>query len=127
MSRSLSELLTDLDEAVAAAAEIVRQGKERWDTDGILHLAGEAVVGRIGDVATKLPTQLVQDTPQVPWEDVRGMRIIVDHLYHAVDYEILWETLRDDVPELGRAIEHWRSLHPEVAREIGREGPEMGL
>jgi len=105
MSRSLSELLTDLNEAVAAAAQIVRLGKERWDTDPIVHLAGEAVVGRIGDVATKLPTQLIQETPQVPWDEVRGMRIIVDHLYHAVDYEILWETLRDDVPELGLAME----------------------
>lgn len=55
------------------------------------------------------------------------MRIIVDHLYHAFDYEILWETLRNDVPQLGRAIEQWRTLHPEVEREIGREGPELGL
>ena len=125
MSRSLSELLTDLNEAVAAAAQIVRLGKERWDTDPIVHLAGEAVVGRIGDVATKLPTQLIQETPQVPWDEVRGMRIIVDHLYHAVDYEILWETLRDDLPELGLAMERWRSRHPEISIEM--EGPGLGL
>ena len=60
MSRSVSDLLEDLDEAIVAAAEIVRRGQERWDTDPILHLAGEAVVGRIGDVASKLPSNLIE-------------------------------------------------------------------
>jgi hypothetical protein len=37
------------------AAELVRLGKKRWDAERPLRLAGEAVIGRLGDIATKLP------------------------------------------------------------------------
>jgi uncharacterized protein with HEPN domain len=119
--RSLRDLLADLEEAVDAAQELVRCGKYRWELERPLRLAGEAVIGRIGDVASKLPRELIEETPEVPWDDVRGMRIVVDHVYHAVDYNLVWETLRDDVPMLGSVIERWRSMHPEVARGPGRD------
>jgi uncharacterized protein with HEPN domain len=35
------------------------------------------------------------------------MRIVVDHAYHAIDYERVWRTLRDDVPELHRVVGRW--------------------
>jgi uncharacterized protein with HEPN domain len=82
--------LADLDEAVDAQ-ELVRYGRARWDLERPLRLAGEAVIGRIGDVASKLPPQVLQETLEVPWDDVRGMRIVVDHVYHAVDYNSVWK------------------------------------
>lgn len=57
MTRSEEDLLADLAEAVDAAAELVRFGKERWDAERPLRLAGEAVIGRLGDIATKLPDE----------------------------------------------------------------------
>jgi uncharacterized protein with HEPN domain len=30
------------------------------------------------------------------------MRIVVDQVYHAVDYRIVWQTMRDDVPPLSQ-------------------------
>jgi len=126
--RNLGELLADLDEAIDASRELIACGRDRWEDERPLRLAGEAVIGRIGDVASKLPDQLLAETREVPWDDIRGMRIVVDHVYHAVDYNIVWETLRDDVPKLGLAIERWLSLHPEVARDAGRDvGPDLGL
>ncbi len=123
--RRLADLLADLDEAIDAAAELVRYGQDRWETERPLRLAGEAVIGRIGDVASKLPEEVIRETADVPWDDVRGMRIVVDHVYHAVDYRLVWQTLRDDVPNLGLAIERWRSQHPEIG--VDREGPGLGL
>lgn len=125
--RSLSDLLADLDDAIDAAAELVSCGEARWGRERPLRLAGEAVIGRIGDVASKLPDEIILATPEVPWDEVRGMRIVVDHVYHAVDYGIVWQTLRDDVPKLGLAIERWRSKHPEIGRDQGMEGPGLGL
>lgn len=123
--RRLSDLLADLDEAVDAAAELVGYGQGRWETERPLRLAGEAVIGRIGDVASKLPDEVIRETSDIPWDDIRGMRIVVDHVYHAVDYRIVWQTLKDDVPKLGLAMARWRSLHPEVG--IDREGPGLSL
>ena len=55
MTRGVDDLLADLAEAVDAAAELVNVGKQRWDSERPLRLAGEAVIGRLGDIATKLP------------------------------------------------------------------------
>ena len=76
------------------AAEIVGCGLDRWETERPLRLAGEAVIGRIGDVASKLPEEVIRETPDVPWDEVRGMRIVVDHVYHAVDYRIVADPSR---------------------------------
>ena len=101
-------LLADLAEAIDAAAELVDLGKERWDAERPLRLAGEAVIGRLGDVATKLPDEVVKATPEIPWREVKGMRIIAAHAYHRIDYETVWVTLRDDVPRIGETIRRWR-------------------
>ena len=108
MTRGVDDLLADLAEAVDAAAELVDLGKERWDAERPLRLAGEAVIGRLGDVATKLPDEVTKATPEIPWREVKGMRIIAAHAYHRIDYETVWVTLRDDVPRIGEAIRRWR-------------------
>jgi uncharacterized protein with HEPN domain len=108
VTRGVDDLLTDLAEAADAAAELVRLGKDRWDAERPLQLAGEAVIGRLGDIAAKLPEEVVKGTPDIPWREVRGMRIIAAHAYHRIDYDEVWITLRDDVPRLDRAIKRWR-------------------
>ena len=82
-------------------------GKERWDAERPLRLAGAAVIGRLGDVATKLPDEIIKATPEIPWREVKGMRIVATHAYHRIDYEQVWVTLRDDVPRLAEAIRRW--------------------
>ena len=123
-----------LTDAVDAAAELVAIGKDRWDAERLLTLAGEAVIGRIGDIATKLPAELVTATAEVPWAEIRGMRIVVDHAYHSIDYERVWRTLQDDVPELNRSVSRWidRQLGQELRRDdqFAKErdqGPDLGL
>jgi len=76
VTRGVDGLLADLAEAADAAAEVVGLRKERWDTERPLRLAGEAVIGRLGDIATKLPDEVIKSTPEVPWREVKGMRII---------------------------------------------------
>ena len=108
MTRGVEDLLADLAEAADAAAELVSLGKKRWVTERPLRLAGEAVIGRLGDIATKLPDEVIKATPEIPWREVKGMRIIAAHAYHRIDYEEVWVTLRDDVPRMDQAIRRWR-------------------
>jgi uncharacterized protein with HEPN domain len=131
VTRGLDDLLADLAEAADAATELVRLGKKRWDTERPLRLAGEAVIGRLGDIATKLPDEVIEATPEIPWKQVKGMRIIAAHAYHRIDYEEVWVTLRDDVPRLDKAINRWRQtqdLYPrlsQVTTKVGRHGARM--
>jgi uncharacterized protein with HEPN domain len=102
VTRGVDNLLADLAEAVDAAAELVNLGKERWDAECPLRLAGEAVIGRLGDVATKLPDELIKATPEIPWREVKGMRIIAAHAYHRIDYEEVWSPCAMTFPEWPR-------------------------
>ncbi len=106
--RPLDAVLADIEEAAEAARELVGRGKDAWDGDRLLRLAGEAVIGRIADAANRLPDEVKQAVPDVPWDDIRDIRILVDHIYHRVDYEALWETLAEDVPILLRRVRRWR-------------------
>ena len=108
MTRGVDDLLANLAEAADAAAELVSLGKERWDAERPLRLAGEAVIGRLGDIATKLPDDVIMAMPEIPWREVKGMRIIAAHAYHRIDYDEVWITLRDDVPRIDEAIRRWR-------------------
>jgi uncharacterized protein with HEPN domain len=108
VTRGVEDLLADLAETVDAAAELVSLGKKRWDAERPLRLAGEAVIGRLGDIATKLPDEVTKATPEIPWREVKGMRVIAAHAYHRIDYEEVWVTLRDDVPRMDQAIKRWR-------------------
>jgi len=108
VTRGVEDLLADLAEAADAAAELVGLGKARWDTERPLRLAGEAVIGRLGDIATKLPDEVIKATPEIPWREVKGMRVIAAHAYHRIDYDEVWVTLRDDVPLMDEAIKRWR-------------------
>ena len=107
MTRGADDLLADLAEAADAAAELVRLGKKRWDTERPLRLAGEAVIGRLGDIATKLPDEVIKATPEIPWREVKGMRVIAAHAYHRIDPRRLWAHAVRDVPHLRGAVEAW--------------------
>jgi hypothetical protein len=63
--QEVDDLLADLVEAADAAAVVVSLGKERWDAERPLRLAGEAIIGRLGDIATKLPDEITKATPDV--------------------------------------------------------------
>ncbi len=67
--------------------------------DGILlnfHVIGEAV--------KRLPDDLKAAHDDVPWRQIAGMRDIVVHLYFALDHEIIWDAIQNDVPALRAKI-----------------------
>jgi uncharacterized protein with HEPN domain len=54
----------------------------------------------LGEAVKRLPAELCEKYPVVPWKLVAGMRDRVRHGYDAIDYVVLWDTVRDDVPGL---------------------------
>lgn len=70
------------------------------------------MIGRIADAANRLPDRVKRDVSEIPWEDIRGIRILVDHIYHRIDYGALWKTLEEDVPRLLEGLRRWKERHP---------------
>ena len=57
-----------------------------------LHVVGEAV--------KKLPLDLRDRYPDIAWREITGLRDFVAHAYFALDLDILWDAIRQDIPAL---------------------------
>jgi len=58
----------------------------------------------IGENVKKIPEDVKERYPDIPWKDIAGMRDKVIHDYFGVDVNIVWETIKKDVPELEQKI-----------------------
>ncbi len=54
----------------------------------------------IGEAVKKLPDQLRVENPQVNWDDMAGMRDVLIHNYFGIDYDIVWNVLQHEIPDL---------------------------
>ena len=54
----------------------------------------------IGEATKNVPEQIRKKYPDIPWKKIVGMRDRLVHGYFGVDLEILWETAKEDVPQL---------------------------
>lgn len=54
----------------------------------------------IGEATKNVPEEIRQKYPQVPWRQMAGMRDQIIYAYFTVDYAVVWDTLKIDIPSL---------------------------
>jgi uncharacterized protein with HEPN domain len=54
----------------------------------------------IGEAATHVPDDVVEQYADVPWRLMRDMRNRLVHVYFEVDPDIVWQTVESDLPKL---------------------------
>lgn len=59
----------------------------------------------IGEAAAKISAEYKNTHPDIPWEQIIGMRNHLIHVYFDVDYQTIWKTLEYDIPSLIEMIE----------------------
>ena len=74
-----------------------RDNAHLWDMLSAARIVGEAA-RRVSSVTRDLH-------PEIPWTDIIGQRNILAHEYGQIDYELLYKTATQDVPQLARILE----------------------
>jgi len=52
----------------------------------------------IGEAAHQLPDKTRSSLPDMPWEDIIGMRHRLVHAYFDINLDIVWRTVGEDLP-----------------------------
>lgn len=105
MSRDLLLFLQDIEQA---SRKVVRftAGLDRDEVfademrfDALLHN-----LHVIGEAVKRLPDSFRERYADTPWREIAGMRDFVAHAYFALDLEILWDAIQNDVPALADQV-----------------------
>ena len=73
---------------------------EKYKTDISFQYACNMCIIQIGELANRLSEEAKENTKNIPWRAIRGMRNFHAHDYENVDLEIVWNTLLEDIPVL---------------------------
>lgn len=98
----LWHMLTHAREAVAFS---VGRKREELENDRLLELALVRLVEVIGEAAARVSSECQMRLPQIPWPQVVGMRNRLIHGYDVVDFDVLWDTVANDLPPLIATLE----------------------
>lgn len=78
------------------------QGRQRadLDTDAMLRLALTRAVEIVGEAAAQVSDAGRNHCPDVPWQQIVGMRNRLVHAYFDINADILWDTVLLALPPL---------------------------
>jgi uncharacterized protein with HEPN domain len=96
------DALNDIDTFMARAARLVARGRDWYDSDrdDVPRLACAALIIKVGDAAARIPKALRDRHPEIPWTLMSDMRNQLTHAYDVTDYEIVWDTIENDFPDV---------------------------
>ena len=99
--RSPDLYLEDILEAIAR----IMQYTEDMDLDSFIsdektRDAVERNFITIGEAASNVPNEIQIAKPEIPWRLMKDMRNFAVHSYWGVTPEVLWNTVKKDLPQL---------------------------
>ncbi len=104
-SREYTDYLEDILEAAVKARQFVKDVDfNGFSTNDEKVFAVVRALEIIGEAAKNIPKSIRARYPEIPWEDIVGMRNKVTHDYFGVDLAVIWKTLHEDLPPLQVSI-----------------------
>lgn len=95
------ESVRDMLDHAREAVEMTRgRGRSDLDANRMLALALTRLMEIIGEACVRVPDEFRTLHPGVPWRDISDLRNRLVHGYDAINHDILWKVISDDLPPL---------------------------
>lgn len=103
--KAAKSYLQDILKAIIRIEDYTKDGKDRFFQD---NKTQDAVVRNfeiIGEVVKRIPKDILNQRPEVPWQDIAGFRDVLIHDYDEIDLDEVWLTVERDLPTLHTAVD----------------------
>lgn len=102
MKKEFLDYIEDIIEAMDNATEFVEGIEEYKDfiKDSKTIYALIRALEIIGEAVKKIPDEVKELYPQIPWKDMAGMRDKLIHEYFGVNLRVVWDTIKKEIPNL---------------------------
>ena len=77
---------------------------ESYQTDLKTKSAVERQMQNMTEAAIRLGEDAERIAPGPDWEGFRGMGNLLRHAYHRIDDEIIWNTVKDELPRMREVV-----------------------
>jgi len=106
MSKHYEELLKHiLDECDFILSEITPDStKDELLDNETLKRAIVRSLEIIGEATKKIPADVKSQWKDIPWKNMAGMRDKLIHDYFGINYSIVWDVVKNKIPELSEQI-----------------------
>jgi uncharacterized protein with HEPN domain len=88
------------DAAVKAVHHAQGRPRADLDADELFGLAIVRLLEIIGEASKNVTQATKGTTPHIPWRQISGARDRLIHGYFNVDFDIVWQTVTQDLPPL---------------------------
>jgi uncharacterized protein with HEPN domain len=68
--------------------------------DEVLERACARSMEIIGEAVKQIPDSYRSDHPEIDWKSYAGLRDKLIHHYFGVDYALVWDVIKNELPEL---------------------------
>ena len=111
MSRPESDdvLLEHIAECTARIERHTRSSRERFMASELVQDAVLRNLQVLAESTSRLSEAIKATEPAVPWPEINAFRNRLTHGYLAVNLDIVWEVVRQNLPELDAAVRRMRS------------------
>ena len=106
MKRDYSLFLKDIIQAMEAIEKFV----EGMDLEKFIgdDKTSSAVIRKfeiLGEAAKNIPNWIREKYPHIPWRRIVGMRDRLIHAYFGIDYKLVWDAIKVEIPKLKPELE----------------------
>ena len=99
--RDHRDYLEDIRHAVLKALEFVEgMAYEDFLVDDKTLFAVVRALEILGEATKRIPNEVRDRAPQIPWRSMAGIRDKLIHDYVNVNVEVVWKTVTEDLPSL---------------------------
>jgi len=89
-----------LDTAQKAMDALKDKSRPQFDQDEILKAGVSYFIKTIGEAASTISEEFRDQNTDIPWTDILGMRRKIVHDYLTVDFDVVWDVVKTELPPL---------------------------